>query len=237
MARRDDERARLARDVDERRLPRVAVVGGRGDVDLDAGLVEREARERHVVLPADQPADAGRAGLDRAQPAAVALAPDEPLVVRRHELAVVQRERAVGRVVEQRVVERAGPLGVDLVDAGDEPDAVLARDRAEPVARRARAPRPTRARAARRPPSRRVRPAGERLGPDRRRVRGDERLREDDELRARAGGLGGQRRELVERRLAVEHDRLGLDAGDVHGFPHVQVLSHFPPLRPMPRVR
>ena len=37
---RDDERARLPRDVHERRLPGVAVVGGGGDVDLDPGLVE-----------------------------------------------------------------------------------------------------------------------------------------------------------------------------------------------------
>ena len=36
VARRDHERARLARDVDERRLPGIAVVGGRGDVELDA---------------------------------------------------------------------------------------------------------------------------------------------------------------------------------------------------------
>ena len=102
---------RLARDVHERRLPGVAVVGGRGDVDLDAGLVEREARERHVVLPADQAAEPAERRLDRAQPAAVALAPDEPLVVRRHELAVVERQLAVGRVVEQRVVERPGRSG------------------------------------------------------------------------------------------------------------------------------
>jgi hypothetical protein len=42
MRRRDDIRAALAGDVDERRLPGVAVVGGRRDVDLDPGLVERD---------------------------------------------------------------------------------------------------------------------------------------------------------------------------------------------------
>jgi hypothetical protein len=82
--------------VDERRLPLLGVVCRRRDVDLDAGLVDREARKRHVVLPADQAADAAEAGLDGVQAAAVALSPDEALVVRRHELAVVERELAVG---------------------------------------------------------------------------------------------------------------------------------------------
>ena len=133
VARGDHERARLPRDVDERRLPAVGVVGRRSHVDLDAGLVEREARERHVVLPADEPAEPAEAGLDRPQAPPVALAPHEPLVVRGHELAVVERQAALGVVVEERVVERAGALRVDLGDAGDEPDAVLARDFPEPV--------------------------------------------------------------------------------------------------------
>ena len=132
-ARRYDVRAALACDMHEGRLPRIAVVGGRGDVDLDAGLVQREARERHVVLPAHEAADAPEAGLDRVQPAAVALPPDQPLVVRGHELAVVERERAVGRVVEERVVDRARPLRLHLVHAGDEPDAELSRARGEPL--------------------------------------------------------------------------------------------------------
>ncbi len=99
--------ARLEGDVHERRLPAIAVVRRRGDVDLDARLVEREAGERHVVLPADEAAEAAQRRLDRAQAAAVSLAPDEPLVVRRHELAMLERELAVGAVVEKRVVERA----------------------------------------------------------------------------------------------------------------------------------
>src|SRR2546430_6141170 len=40
----DDVGAALAGDVHERRLPLVAVVRRRGDVDLDAGLVQRDAR-------------------------------------------------------------------------------------------------------------------------------------------------------------------------------------------------
>ena len=114
---RDDEGARLAREVDERGLPFVRVVRGRGDVDLEPGLVQREARERHVVLPADQPAEAAERRLDRPQAPPVALPPDQPLVVRGHELAVVEREAALGVVVEQRVVERPRALRVDLGDA------------------------------------------------------------------------------------------------------------------------
>ena len=39
-----------------------------------------------------------------------------------------------------------------------------------------------------------------------------------------AGRLGGELLELVDRRLAVEHDRLGLDAGDLDGRVHVASL-------------
>src|SRR5262249_28152507 len=100
--RRDDVRTALARDVDKRLLPGVAVVGSRGDVDLDTRLVERNARERHVVLPADQAADTSESGLDGLEAATVALTPDQALVVGGHELAVVKSELAGRRVVEKR---------------------------------------------------------------------------------------------------------------------------------------
>src|SRR5438132_5768587 len=136
MAGGDDIRAALTRDVHQRRLPGVAVVGRRGDVDLDAGFVEREARERHVVLPADEPADAAETGLDGVQTAPVALSPHEALVVRRHELAVMEYKLAGGRVIEQRVVYRPRPLRLDLVHARDEPDTELLRGRADAALRR-----------------------------------------------------------------------------------------------------
>src|SRR5215211_1357688 len=53
----EDERARLARDVAHRLEPALGVVGGRREVHLDARYVERRARERHQVLPADEAAD------------------------------------------------------------------------------------------------------------------------------------------------------------------------------------
>jgi hypothetical protein len=47
---------------------------------------------------------------------------------------MVLGEGAVGCVVEERVVERAGSRRIELVDPGDEPDAVFAGDLAESVA-------------------------------------------------------------------------------------------------------
>ena len=203
----------------QRRLPAVAVVRGRGDVDLDARLVEREARERHVVLPADQAADPSERRLERPQAAPVALAPDEPLVVRRHELAVVERELARRRPVEQRVVERSRPLRVGLVDADDEPDAVLARDRGEPVGVGARHLERLAVQERERLLRPRLGPAGERLRPRRGRVGGDEGLREDDELRAGGGRLRRPLGDPVDRAGAVEDRGLDLDAGGGDALP------------------
>src|SRR5205814_6189023 len=93
-------------------------------------LVGREPGERHEILPADQPADAPDRGLDRLEPGAVALAPDQPLVVRWHELAMVQRELAFRPVEQERVVDRPA---VELVRADGEPETVLASDLAEPI--------------------------------------------------------------------------------------------------------
>src|SRR5918994_1093748 len=212
MAGRHHERAGLPGDVDEGRLPRVSVVGRRGDVDLDPRLVQREPRQRHVVLPADQATEAADARLDRPQPAAVARAPDQALVVGRHEFPVLEDEAPVWPVVQERVVDRAGALGVDLRDARDEPHAVRLRSLTETVGSRAwhchgllRDAGEGRLRAL-------VGPTGEVLRPGRGRIDRDEGLGEDDELGALAGGLGGQPLELLQRRVAVENDRLGLHA-------------------------
>ena len=164
------------------------VLCGRSEVELDAALVEREARKRHEVLPADQAADAAEVGLDCPEPAAVAEAPDHALVVRRHELAVVQRELAVRPVEQERVVDRAA---VELVRADRQPEPVLARRRCRCAPRPRTAPPATRAPAARR-----------RASPRRRLPRGsapsgwsgyagEKGLGEEHELRALARRLGG----------------------------------------------
>ena len=74
---------------------RIADLGPGGHVDLLALGVHREARERHPVLPADQPADPAHPGLDHEQAAAVTLAPDDALGVRGHELAVDAEDGAL----------------------------------------------------------------------------------------------------------------------------------------------
>jgi hypothetical protein len=157
------------------------------------------------------------------------LAPDEPLVVRRHELAVLQSQGAVRRVVEQCVVERSRPLRVALGDAGHEPDLVLARDLGEPVGGLARN--------LERFPSEqgegllraRLLPPGQRARPDRRRIGRDERLRKDEQLGVVARGLGGQAAELLDRRVAVEDDWLGLEAGNGDRGPHGAIVAQFAP--------
>src|SRR5439155_1163822 len=58
--------ARSRGDVAEAREPWLATIPCRGDVHLHAALVERVASERHVVLPADEPAEPAERGLEHA---------------------------------------------------------------------------------------------------------------------------------------------------------------------------
>src|SRR5881396_779693 len=64
--------------------PAVGVVGRRRDPDLRRALIHAPARERHPVLPADQPADAPDRRVDRRQVVARADAVEEALMLRRH---------------------------------------------------------------------------------------------------------------------------------------------------------
>jgi hypothetical protein len=104
--------------------PAFAVLRGRREVDLDTALAVGDAWERQYVLPADEPADDAGVGRHSLEPSAVSGPTGEALVVRRHEFAVVQRQRPVRRVEKQRVVDRAA---LELVHAHGEPDARLAR--------------------------------------------------------------------------------------------------------------
>ena len=182
--------ARLPGDVHERVLPRLAVVRGRREVELDTRLVKRE-RERHVVLPADEPSDSAHTRLDGPQPGAV-LDPHEPLVVGGDELPVLEDKRAVLVVDEQRVVERSVSLRVGLGHAGRDEDAVLTGDLTDPLLGRtgngdgfAGEHRERRLRL-------RIHPAGERLGPGRRGIGRQVRLWEDHQRGAVARRLGGE---------------------------------------------
>ena len=76
-------------------------------------------------------------------------------------------------------------------------------------------------RAARTQPSRRLGPAARARAPSRSTdTTGTNVSGKSDELRAVRRRLGGEPRELVDRRLAVEDDRLGLDARDADGVVH-----------------
>jgi hypothetical protein len=213
VTRADDEGARLTGDVDERRLPSLAVVGGRREVDLHARVVQGEARERHVVLPADQAADACDLRVDRVQAVTVSLTPDQAFVIRRDELAVLEQKPSVCTVDEQRVVERPRPVRLDLRYTRREHDYVLARNVADPVGFWARdgdglaRDRREGCLRARRGPARQS------LDPNRRGVYGYERLGKGDERRSVPSGFGGQAAQFLERRVPVEHNRLSLDTG------------------------
>src|SRR2546422_2705364 len=125
-----NESAGLPGDVPDLLEPRLGIVGRRREVDLDPRLVEGGTRERHQVLPADEPADAGETGVDRLEPVAVAEAPHHSLVIRRHQLAMAQRELAILVEDEERVVERPA---VELVDADGENERVLLGGGADPL--------------------------------------------------------------------------------------------------------
>ncbi len=93
-----------------------AVVAGR-DMDVHALGVQREAGQGHVVLPAQQRADAAHGGFGHPQSRAVAEPPDHALGIGRHQLAVMVENAAIGADHHQAVVERgAAHAAVTLVD-------------------------------------------------------------------------------------------------------------------------
>src|SRR5207244_415083 len=102
---------------------------------VDMLLEHRDARERHVRLPADQPADAAERRVDHRERGTVARAPHRALAAGRHELAVLREQLPVGPEVADRVVDGAA---VALVDGDRDVALVLACDRAERGASRPR---------------------------------------------------------------------------------------------------
>ena len=192
----DDVAAALLGDVPHRRHPHIGVVPRRRQEHVDALLVHRDARERHVVLPADQAADVSERRVDHRERGAVALAPHEALAAGRHQLAVLAQQVAVGTEVEERVVDR--PRGA-LVHRDREEAVVLAGDRAEGVARG-----PGHVDALVGPPDV---PVGVRPGcgaPHPVGIGGHEPFREGDEARAARDRLLREVADLVDRGLPVE---------------------------------
>ncbi len=191
------------------RHPGIAVVPGRGEVDVHAAGVHCGPGQRHVVLPADQPADHPERGAHHVQGGPVAGTPHSALAARWHQLAVPPGEAAVRGEVHQRVVHRAAS---QLADAHRQVHATVPGDRAQPLGGRRR----NRHRL-------RVQPADElpvgpgRRAPDPVRVRRHERLGERDELRTRGGRLLDQLTGLVDGGLPVQEDRGCLDSGNDRG--------------------
>ena len=70
------------------RLPFGVIVGVGIDVDSHALLVERDSRERHIALPADQAAHRPPRSVGYGEIVLVRIAPDQPLGAGRLELAV-----------------------------------------------------------------------------------------------------------------------------------------------------
>jgi hypothetical protein len=91
-------------------------------VDLLAVGDQRIARERLVVLPARELADASGGAVHGTQPRGVALTPDDLLVVGGRELAAVLDQRAVRVEQQLRVVDGAA---VSLVDTDRDDHLVL----------------------------------------------------------------------------------------------------------------
>lgn len=82
-------------------------------MDLLAVGDQGVAGQRIEVLVARQLSDAPDCAVDRAQPTTVALAPDHPFVVGRHDLAAALQQGAVGVEQQLRVVQRSTVALVD----------------------------------------------------------------------------------------------------------------------------
>jgi hypothetical protein len=137
---------------------------------------------------------------------------EEPLVVRRHQLAVLE-EQAGRPEEEERVVERSRPLALALVDADREVDVQLGTDLREPVDGRSRNVDPAQPH-----PLEQIHHSlvVSRLRDRRARVEGEEALRQDDELGPLGRRLVDEADRLLEACVEVEHHRCRLHGRDAN---------------------
>ena len=130
----DDERASLFSDVPQCGEPRLTPVPSRRHIDLRTPCVHRVARQGHVVLPADQPAQLPERCIVHLQRAAIALRPHQAFAARGHKLAVLAQDTPLGVYIEQRVVEAAPTrLSVALGHAHDHVRLGALRSLAQPL--------------------------------------------------------------------------------------------------------
>ena len=87
-------------------------------IDVDPLRVHGETGQRHVALPADQPAQAPVGRSVNVERGAVAHTPDHPLGARRHQFATAAKQASVRREEEDGVVDRAA-TGDPFVDSDD----------------------------------------------------------------------------------------------------------------------
>ena len=118
---REYEATSLDGDVADSGEPRVAGVGGRCAIELDALAIHGGAEQGHIVFPADDCAEFAEWSRKYGQGRAVAIAPDEALRSGRHELAVLAEESAVRGEKEDGAIESAC---VALYDTNDEMNVV-----------------------------------------------------------------------------------------------------------------
>ncbi len=201
----DHEHPVLAGQVLQRGDPPVADGQRGGDPQVHPLRIHVEPGQRHVVLPADQPADPAERRVHHAQRGPVAHAPHRPLGPGRDQLAVPAGERAVGRDVQHGVVDRPAVL-LTLLHPDDQPGPVLTGDSAELLGGR---------------PGHHDGVLGQQLEPvvvaipDRPRVDPDRRAGHEDlgeghQLRALGGRLGRQGADPVQGRGLVHENVAGL---------------------------
>jgi hypothetical protein len=157
------------------------------------------------------PPDPAEPRLRKGQVPAVADAVEQPLVHRRHQLAVLPQQ-ALGPQQQDGVVEAAGAAGLALVHPDHAVDVVLRAGGGElvdvgagDVDRALPEPRPHLVETVE---------AGGFVRPRARRIERDERLREDRELDPVARRVAEQPHGLVDGRLRVQDHRGRLDGGD-----------------------
>src|ERR1700747_1635023 len=85
------------------------------DVDVLARIVHGHAREGHPMLPANQSAYASSRRGHGFQPAAIAIPPNEPFCIGRHELPVGISELSILCNSEKRIVE--SPVSWTVIDS------------------------------------------------------------------------------------------------------------------------
>src|SRR6266849_4154500 len=190
-------------DVADSGKPGIARVSGRRAIKFDALGIHGGAKEGHIVFPADNCPKFAEWRRKHGQRGAVAVAPDEALGSRRHQLAVLAEESAVRREKEDGAVKSAR---VAFHDANDEINVVGASSSREAIEGRAGnvdAALPVTtiiftARICARPDNRtEVEAAG---------VSGDESFREQDEFRTLLRGFMRQRGEFLDGTLAIENN-------------------------------